>query len=110
MAKRKVNITNNSISNTVTKDINKAICEYLWNGFDANASQLSIKYTKNAFNITSLEILDNEKVLIGLHCRKLLAVSKILKSYILISGVPRSKVRREKVDIRSTVLLRKLIG
>lgn len=59
MAKRKVNITNNSISNTVTKDINKAICEYLWNGFDANASQLSIKYTKNAFNITSLEILDN---------------------------------------------------
>ena len=59
MAKCKVNITNNSISNTVTKDINKAICEYLWNGFDANASQLSIKYTKNAFNITSLEILDN---------------------------------------------------
>lgn len=59
MAKRKVNITKNSISNTVTKDINKAICEYLWNGFDANASQLSIKYTKNAFNITSLEILDN---------------------------------------------------
>lgn len=59
MAKRKVNITNNSISNTVTKDVNKAICEYLWNGFDANASQLSIKYTKDAFNITSLEILDN---------------------------------------------------
>lgn len=59
MAKRKVHITNNSISNTVTKDVNKAICEYLWNGFDANASQLSIKYTKNAFNITSLEILDN---------------------------------------------------
>lgn len=59
MAKRKVNITNNSISNTVTKDVNKAICEYLWNGFDANASQLSIRYTKNAFNIISLEIQDN---------------------------------------------------
>ena len=59
MAKCKVNITNNSISNTVTKDVNKAICEYLWNGFDANASQLSIRYTKNAFNITSLEIQDN---------------------------------------------------
>lgn len=59
MTKRKVNITNNSISNTVTKDVNKAICEYLWNGFDANASQLSIRYTKNAFNITSLEIQDN---------------------------------------------------
>lgn len=59
MTKRKVNITNNSISNTVTKDVNKAICEYLWNGFDAHASQLSIRYTKNAFNITSLEIQDN---------------------------------------------------
>lgn len=59
MTKRKVNITNNSISNTVTKDVNKAICEYLWNGFDANASQLSIRYTKNVFNITSLEIQDN---------------------------------------------------
>ena len=59
MAKCKVNITNNSISNTVTKDVNKAICEYLWNGFDANASQLSIRYTTNAFNITSLEIQDN---------------------------------------------------
>ena len=59
MAKCKVNINNNSISNTVTKDVNKAICEYLWNGFDANASQLSIRYTKNAFNITSLEIQDN---------------------------------------------------
>lgn len=59
MAKCKVNITNNSISNTVTKDVNKAICEYLWNGFDANASQLSIRYTKNVFNITSLEIQDN---------------------------------------------------
>ena len=59
MAKCKVNITNNSISNTITKDVNKAICEYLWNGFDANASQLSIRYTKNAFNITSLEIQDN---------------------------------------------------
>lgn len=59
MAKRKVNITNNSISNTVTKDVNKAICEYLWNGFDANASKLNIKYTADAINITSLEIHDN---------------------------------------------------
>lgn len=59
MAKCKVNITNNSISNTVTKDVNKAICEYLWNGFDANASQLSIRYTNNVFNITSLVIQDN---------------------------------------------------
>lgn len=59
MVKRKVNITNNSISTTVTKDVNKAICEYLWNGFDANASKVDIRYTTDALNITSLEICDN---------------------------------------------------
>lgn len=59
MAKRKVNITNNSISTTVTKDVNKAICEYLWNGFDANASKVDIRYTTDTLNITSLEICDN---------------------------------------------------
>ena len=59
MAKCKVNITNNSISTTVTKDVNKAICEYLWNGFDANASKVDIRYTTDALNITSLEICDN---------------------------------------------------
>lgn len=59
MAKCKVNITNNSISTTVTKDVNKAICEYLWNGFDAKASKVDIKYTADVFNITSLEICDN---------------------------------------------------
>ena len=59
MAKRKVNITNNSISNAVTKDVNKAICEYLWNGFDAKASKIDIKYKHDALNITSLEISDN---------------------------------------------------
>ena len=110
MAKCKVNINNNSISNTVTKDVNKAICEYLWNGFDANASQLSIRYTKNAFNITSLEIQDNGEGIDRSSLQETLAVSRILKSYILISGVRRSKVRKEKVDIRLTVLLQKLIG
>lgn len=59
MAKRKVDINNNSITSTITKDVNKAICEYLWNGFDANASKLEIKYTGNAFNITSLQISDD---------------------------------------------------
>lgn len=59
MVKRKVNITNNSISNAVTKDVNKAICEYLWNGFDARASKLEINYKCNAFNVTSLQITDD---------------------------------------------------
>ena len=59
MAKRKVNITNNSISNAVTKDVNKAICEYLWNGFDAKASKVEIRYECNAFNITSFQVIDD---------------------------------------------------
>lgn len=59
MSKRKVDINNNSISSTITKNVNKAICEYLWNGFDANASKLEINYTNDAFNITSLHIIDD---------------------------------------------------
>lgn len=34
MAKQKVTLTDNSIKSGVTSDANKAICEYIWNGFD----------------------------------------------------------------------------
>lgn len=37
MAKQLVNINDNSISRAVTSDYKKAICEYIWNGFDAMA-------------------------------------------------------------------------
>lgn len=50
MAKRIVTITNNSISNTVTDNINKAICEYIWNGFDAGATTVRLDYTDNGLS------------------------------------------------------------
>ena len=47
MALQKVNITDQSISRNVTTDYKKAICEYIWNGFDANATRVDIEFTAN---------------------------------------------------------------
>lgn len=57
---QKVNINNNSISNTVTNDYRRAICEFIWNGFDANAIKVEINYNANELgNISSFSISDN---------------------------------------------------
>lgn len=44
MVKQKVSITNNSIKSGVTNDAKKAICEFIWNGFDAQAVHVNIEY------------------------------------------------------------------
>lgn len=60
MAKNKVTVTDNSIRSGVTSDANKAICEYIWNGFDAHAKHVSIKYKTNEIGtILSLSIIDD---------------------------------------------------
>lgn len=60
MSRRSVTINNNSISSTATSDYKKAISEYIWNGFDANAHIVSIDYEKDEFdNIKSLSITDD---------------------------------------------------
>lgn len=60
MAKNKVTVTDNSIKSGVTSDANKAICEYIWNGFDAHAQHVSIRYTVNEIGtILSLSITDD---------------------------------------------------
>lgn len=60
MAKQKVSITNTSIKSGVTSDAKKAICEYIWNGFDANAVHVEIEYSANAVGfISSFEIKDD---------------------------------------------------
>lgn len=60
MAKRRVNITNNSIRSGVTTDAKKAICEYIWNGFDAHAKHVEIEYTANKIGtILDLKISDD---------------------------------------------------
>ena len=65
MAKQKVNINNTSIKSTVTNDPKKAICEYIWNGFDADAYHVSVNYEFDELgNITSLIIEDDGKGII----------------------------------------------
>ncbi len=60
MAKNKVTVTDNSIKSGVTSDVNKAICEYIWNGFDAHAKHISVEYMASELGaITSLVIKDD---------------------------------------------------
>jgi hypothetical protein len=60
MALQKVNITDRSISRNVTTDYKKAICEYIWNGFDANATRIDIEFSVNELGgVTSLTVRDN---------------------------------------------------
>lgn len=60
MAKNKVTVTDNSIKSGVTSDANKAICEFIWNGFDAHAQHISVEYQANELGaITSLIIKDD---------------------------------------------------
>lgn len=60
MSLKKVSITNDSITRNITSDYRKAICEYIWNGFDANATKVDIRFEVNELGgITTLEIEDN---------------------------------------------------
>lgn len=56
-----VSVKNQSIdSSGITSDYKAAISEYVWNGFEANATKINIKYTLNeAFGIRELIIKDN---------------------------------------------------
>jgi len=60
MGMQKVTVTDNSIKSGVTSDANKAICEYIWNGFDAHAHHVSVEYEATSLGaITSLVIRDD---------------------------------------------------
>lgn len=58
---RKVSINNNSVEGAgLTSDYKQAICEYIWNGFDAHANKISINYSADELgNIKFLLIKDN---------------------------------------------------
>jgi hypothetical protein len=58
---RKVSINNNSVEGAgLTSDYKQAICEYIWNGFDAHANKISINYSADELgNIRFLSIKDN---------------------------------------------------
>ena len=53
MANNKVSITDSSIQSGVTSDAKKAICEYIWNGFDANAIRVDLFYESNELGYIS---------------------------------------------------------
>ena len=60
MAKQKVTLTNTSIRSGVTSDAGKAICEYIWNGFDAHAKHVSVVYEANEVGtVLSLKVIDD---------------------------------------------------
>lgn len=60
MAKQKVSITNTSIKSGVTSDAKKAICEYIWNGFDANAVHVEIEYAANEVGYISSFVIKDD--------------------------------------------------
>jgi len=61
MREHKTTITSNSVKQSgLTTDYGKAIAEYIWNGFDANANLIEIKYKANELGlIEHLSITDN---------------------------------------------------
>lgn len=61
MNKMPVSVKNQSIETSgLTKDYKEALCEYIWNGFEAGASEVSISYSLDDFGgIYSITISDN---------------------------------------------------
>ena len=56
-----LSVKNQSIeSSGITSDYREAICEYIWNGLEAHATEINIDYTLNvASGIEALAITDN---------------------------------------------------
>ena len=60
MSKQRVTLTNTSIRSGVTSDAKRAICEYIWNGFDARATLVSVEYETNEIGtVLALRVKDN---------------------------------------------------
>lgn len=59
--KIKLSASSNSVVNSgLTDDYRRAVCEYIWNGFDAGATCVEIRYNANALGgLDSLLIIDN---------------------------------------------------
>jgi DNA topoisomerase VI subunit B len=57
----KVSVNNSGIESAgLTSDYMQAVAEYIWNGFDAEASHIQIEYITNTLDhISSFSIIDN---------------------------------------------------
>lgn len=58
---KNIQITSSGIKKSLKKySYSHSICEYIWNGFDAKATQIDISFTSNAHGaISELRIVDN---------------------------------------------------
>lgn len=56
-----LSVKNQSIETSgITKDYKEAICEYIWNGFEANATEVRVSYTYSELQgIDTISITDN---------------------------------------------------
>lgn len=56
-----LSVKNQSIETSgITKDYKEALCEYIWNGLEANATRVDINYSSNAaYGLAELTITDN---------------------------------------------------
>ena len=61
MSDNNVQITARGIKNSLKKYASlKSICEYVWNGFDAKATQVVIEVSENILgNISFIKVVDN---------------------------------------------------
>lgn len=56
-----LSVKNQSVdSSGITKDYKEAICEYIWNGFEAQATEINVSFTLNDLGgIASISVSDN---------------------------------------------------
>lgn len=60
--KMTLSVKNQSIETSgLPKDFREALCEYIWNGFEANATEVSLSYVENITGqgLDSISITDN---------------------------------------------------
>ncbi len=59
--KMPLSVKNQSVeSSGITKDFGEALCEFIWNGFEANATKVIISYIPNVLSgIDTITISDN---------------------------------------------------
>ena len=56
-----LSVKNQSVeSSGITKDYREALCEFIWNGFEANATEVRVSYTLNDLqNVCTVIVSDN---------------------------------------------------
>ena len=56
-----LSVNNQSVETSgITKDYKEALCEYVWNGFEANATHVELTFTENELGgISQVQISDN---------------------------------------------------